>query len=406
MRVRLMRAAGVLVAALLVAPLGVGVAGATIVTESEPTSAVVSDDGTAQEDGATVSAEGAAAGDSAGKGAAAGSDDAGADGSSEGAPTGTADAEKAALPTPSATAGVPGTAPAAGTPEVDAIELMAFIRVPPYWNSRGAYTTYVHIQDVVGLVGGAAMYSGANGDMDELVFEYQVNGGAWVVEVPAADMSPQVPGLIEGDNTVAVRATYTTPSAVVVVDEQVFDIRVLTQAESVAVGLAEARMVTMDGGGQILLSAPMRSLGADELVDFHVFQGGVLVASRVFRAAADGSLEASFIIPSSWVGDYLVQAQGESGFRFEWLLVRVQPAAVVTSTDPPTATLAGSPTAPTSSATATPPPATSALAPRLAATGADPTLRIVAAVVAVLLGAGAVVGVHRIRGRRTGEPVT
>ncbi|MFB9956928.1 hypothetical protein [Cellulomonas denverensis] len=396
MKVRTARAGGALIATMLVAPLGAGVAAAE--AAPEPTPAEVSDtqavepDAEATTEAAESPAEVAAEQEEAADPAAESGDQ--------------VQVAESPAATPAAEATTP-TGPAARVApvgvELNGLTVDAVINpMSQPWHSSGVYSAVLTINDVIGLDSSGTEYPGMAADV---TYTYNLNGGAQASFVPAADGTFLVDGLTEGTNVVGLRVAYQNTVGAMMEAAATLSVSpvVLTQAETVTqvwqdtVTPACTYEQTLYQGETVTTLAPAGAYQAGEQITLFVFDAaGVAVDTLTLTAAADGSLSYAYQVPADMVpADYLLYFEGAVSGEVYSLLLHVlelpagaavpDPAAPVTVTPVDVAAGTGS-LSPTST---------------LAATGADPSMGLLIGGLATVAGAGMAVGARVLLRRRS-----
>lgn len=401
MKVRTARAGGALIATMLVAPLGAGVAAAE--AAPEPTPAEVSD--TVQVVEPTAEATTAPAESPAEVTA-----------EQEEAVAPAADAESGdqvqvaespvATPAPETATPQPGPATRVAPAGVELNGLTVDAVITPMtqpWHSSGTYSVLLTINDVVGVDLAGTEYPGMAADV---TYTYNLNGGAWTAFTPDVNGTFVVPGLTEGSTLVGLEAEYRNPVGAmgrVTATLSVSPVVVLSKAETV--NQVWQSTITPEGtfeqtlyqGETITTLAPAGSYQNNEQITLFVFDSaGVAVDTLTLTAGADGSLSYAYPVPAGMVpADYLLYFEGAVSGEVYSLLLHVLELPAATPVPAPASPVTITPAVATAGTGTFSPTST------LAATGADPSMGLLIGGLATVAGAGMAVGARALLRRRS-----
>ncbi|HEY0215619.1 MAG TPA: hypothetical protein VGC57_04430 [Cellulomonas sp.] len=407
------RVGGALVAALLVAPLGTGIAAAeplpeptTPVEEVTPgTGEETTDPGTEDPAEDPTTDPGTDEGDTSDPGT---TDPATDEGATE------PDATDPATPTPEE------TTPEVTTPEETAPDETVTVTEPAAvtslemdysflpsvdWLPSGTYTTRLRNLSAAGNT--------ADGRVDDLAvtWSYTLNDGQPVTFVPV-DGATTVPGLRTGENTLVLQASYTNPAAgtsdpvqvfvepTVVTTSVTLPITGLSMAETVAL-LDQDTVIpnsswTAGASGSFRAPAGFFAPGEPVTVTLVPTDGSAPVTLTVGSAAADGSFVFDATLAADLAaGTYYVVAESPTTAGYSRVSVSAAPAVVAGGTS-----AVADPTAVAAAVTAATPAASTSGTTRLATTGTDPSTGLLVGGLVTLVGAGAVLGARKLRSAR------
>ncbi|HEY0187821.1 MAG TPA: hypothetical protein VGC67_10065 [Cellulomonas sp.] len=421
MRTSTYRVGGALVAALLVAPLGVGAASADITDPAPSVTDATEDtpDGSTGTDGtgSPVVDEETPAADPEAPAADDGSDDGTTEEPTEDETTPgeeeTTPAEDEATPGEEAT--LPGGSEtedlvppaddeeAAGPSMSDiAIDIESY-PTRLYWNLAGTYHADLSGVSAVGRDSDGALQRDI-----PVTWSYSLNGGS-ATEFTLVDGAIDIDGLVPGENTLELTASYTAPAGTESTESPVtldatlpltdvapLTITVLTAAESLAAYEAASIFPTSYGtqGAQMRFTAASALFSPSEPVTVVIVSmSGETTVIGSTTANADGTLEYTMTIPADLAGGtYYVFFEGTTSTAATRLVL---PALAIPSADPASTSTATSAAVAPAAATSS-----SSGSARLATTGGDPGTGLLVGGVLTLLGVGTVVGTRRLRAAR------
>ncbi|MEV7973689.1 hypothetical protein [Cellulomonas sp. NPDC089187] len=398
MKIRTVRAGGALIAALLVAPIGAGVAAAEVAPEpatataetAEVATEAPAEESTTPADEATTPADDATTP----------VDETTPAEEETPAEEPTTPVDEVATPAETTPAEGSEVTEAAAPVDVEINGLLVEGYIEPaeqFWHTSGEYSALLTISDVIGVGvvdGTITQFPGMTADV---TFVYTVNGGTEIPFTPAADGTFLIEGLAEGENTIGVRASYqnTVGSTLVASAVQSVTSTVLTRAETVDLvwtdtAASGAYEDTRYQGESITIINS--GFDANEQVTVYLFAADGSIADTLTATAdASGGLTYTYAVPAGMnPADYLLYFEGATSGTVSSFLLHVLAGTVV---DPGNAgTVTAAPAAPTQG--------TGTLT-ELATTGSESSHGLLIGSLATVAGLGLAVGARSLRSRLT-----